>query len=186
MMNEARPIQIVRRKTQSGQAGLISLLVVILILAVLGSVLYPRIAGRSPVDSKGEREGPATPLDRADDTACLAYMQQVTQAAMMYRQEHNRPAPDLESLKSEGLTDEMINAPSHYGLPVHAAPPAPAVPVNQPFAQYGTFPQPGAQPPAPPAPASPQQQPGQTGVMGAPGVHVPTNLGSEGSGEVGQ
>jgi competence protein ComGC len=149
---------------QSGQAGLIGLLVVMLIVGILAGMLYPGIAGRNEYTATGDVKGPPTPIDRAYDTGCTIYMEQVSQAAFEYRQDHDAAPPDLEALKPYGVDEAIINTPNcNFGLPKHAGQP------DQ-----------GAQPAYQPPPAFPQQ-PGAA-PAGAPGGYQQQYGGYQGGG----
>jgi hypothetical protein len=104
-------------------------------------------------------------------------MEQVSQAAMMYRQDHGTPPPDLESLKPYGVNNQIINTPNcNFGLPKNAAQPGQgAAGAPQAYQPPAAFPAPPVQPAANP-------NPGYT-VVG--GVKVPTSAGSDG-GALGQ
>ena len=103
---------------QSGQAGLISLLVVMLIIGILAGMIMPQMAGRSEYDASGNVKGPASPIDRAYDTGCTVYMEQVADAASEYRMDHDAPPPDLESLRPYGVDRQIIDTPDcNFGLP---------------------------------------------------------------------
>ena len=175
-----------RAKQQSGQAGLISLLVVMLIIGVLAGMIYPGMAGRDEYTASGQVKGPATPIDRAYDTGCVVYKDQVNQAAFMYQQDHNAPPPDLESLKPYGVDNEIINTPDcNFGLPKQAS--QTGADGSQPYDGYGSS-GPGAQPasssayPAaqPAAPAAAPANAPKPGYAEVGGVKVPDSSGAEG------
>ena len=88
--------------------GLIEILVVIVVISLLALVLIPRMMGTSKKTDKKHH----TPIERAKDTAGISYISQINQAIMMYKQDNDgKNPPDLKSLKSYQLTDEMLVDP---------------------------------------------------------------------------
>jgi len=88
--------------------GLIETLIVIVIIAVLALILIPRLtgAGKTPAEKR------KTPIGAAKNTAGIEYIGQINQAQMMYKQDNdNKNAPNLQALKSYGVTDEMMLDP---------------------------------------------------------------------------
>jgi len=84
--------------------GLIEILVVIVIIAVLASLLLPRLIGSGDKEKKKR-----TPIQRAKDTAGVSYTQQINQAIMLYKDANDdQNPPNLQALKSYGVTDEML------------------------------------------------------------------------------
>ena len=91
-------------KQKRNAFGLIEILVVIVIIAVLALIMIPRLTGAG---QKGKKKH--TPIQRAKDTAGLSYTSQINQAIMMYKQDHDEQnPPSLQSLKTYGVTDEMM------------------------------------------------------------------------------
>ena len=93
------------RKTTNSGWGLIETLVVLAIVMVLAYLLIPRLtgAGKTPEEKK------RTPIGRAKMTAGAEYTAQINQAMMMYKQDNdNNNPPNLQALKSYGVTDEML------------------------------------------------------------------------------
>jgi prepilin-type N-terminal cleavage/methylation domain-containing protein len=109
--------------------GLIEILVVVVIIAVLASIMIPRLTGSGSKDKKKH-----SPVERAKDTAGVSYVGQINQAIMMYKDANDdRNPPNLQALKSYGVTDDMLldqvtRQPLSYD-PVTGTvgPPAPAV-----------------------------------------------------------
>jgi hypothetical protein len=175
-----------RRAQQTGQALILSLLVVIVIISICGGILYPKLAGRNEYDGNGNVQGAATPIDQAYDASCTIYMQQVSAAAVQYRQDHNAPPPDLESLKPYGVTEDIINTPNcNFGLPKQRSYGS-AAPAATPGVAVIPTPSAAAQQAAQQAPDQRRQQaPDNTGnyaVGGGVNVHIPT-AGTYGQGQ---
>ncbi|MDX1934482.1 MAG: type II secretion system protein [Capsulimonadales bacterium] len=89
--------------------GLIELLVVAVIIAILASLLLPRLlGGTDPVTKKRI----VAPRERAKQVAGTEYIGQINLALQMYRQDHDDRNPEtLLELKSYGVTDEMLLDP---------------------------------------------------------------------------
>ena len=84
--------------------GLIEILVVIVIISIMMLILIPRLTGGGKSGKKHH-----TPIERAKDTAGISYVSQINQAIMMYKQDNDgKNPPDLKSLKSYGVLDEMM------------------------------------------------------------------------------
>jgi len=95
-----------RYKVQ-GQATLIGLLVVILIIGILAASYYPRIAASHSAPGQ-----PATPVERAKGADCGLYVSQINEALAMYKDANDDKSPaTLNDLKPYGVTDDIINAP---------------------------------------------------------------------------
>jgi len=95
------------RYKNRGQATLIGLLVVILIIGILAATYYPRIAAThsAPAD-------PPTPIERAKGADCDLYVSQINEALAMYKDNNDNQSPrTLSDLKPYGVTDDIINAP---------------------------------------------------------------------------
>lgn len=147
-------------RCRQGQWSLIGTLVAVAIIIVLAALYLPRIAKR--------RAGPgeaATPMQRADDVACLSYQSQINQAISMYKMDHDGAPPrSVDDIKNSkyGVTDEMLRSPGCSfvvpGGPGSGQAPAPS----------------GAMPPPP---AGSRRGPG--------GVAIPTLPGS-GAGDAGE
>ena len=99
--------------------GLIEMLVVIVIIAVLALLLIPRLtgAGKRPADKK------RTPIGAAKTSVGVSYESQINQAILMYRQDNdNANPPNLQALRSQGITDEMLLDPvTHQPLAYNPA-----------------------------------------------------------------
>lgn len=92
------------RKQKHIGFGLIEILVVIVIIAVLALIMIPRLTGAGQKDKKKR-----TPIQAAKDTAGISYTGQISQAIMMYKDDHDsQNPPNLQALKSYGVTDEML------------------------------------------------------------------------------
>ena len=95
-----------RNKVQ-GQATLIGLLVVIVIIGILAAVYYPRVAATHSAPNE-----PATPVERAKGANCDLYVSQINQALAMYKDANDDKSPaTLNDLRPYGVTDDIINAP---------------------------------------------------------------------------
>ena len=95
------------RGKNQGQATLIGLLVVILIIGILAANYYPRIAA-----SHSAPGAPPTPVERAKGADCDLYVSQINEALEMYKDNNDNQSPrTLADLKPYGVTDDIINAP---------------------------------------------------------------------------
>lgn len=97
------------RATASRGFTLIEILVVVAIMCVLAAIILPRyIGGKDPVTGKKVH----APRERAQQTAGVAYIEQINQAMQMYKQDHDDQfPPNLQALKTYGVTDEMLLDP---------------------------------------------------------------------------
>lgn len=96
-------------RCRRGQWSLVGTLVAVAIIVVLAALYLPGIAKR-----RADPGQAATPMQRADDVACLSYQSQVNQAISMYKMDHDGAPPrsvdDLKGAKY-GVSDEMLRAP---------------------------------------------------------------------------
>lgn len=96
------------RRRAAPAFGLIEILVVVVILAILAVVLIPRLTGAGRNDKKAP-----SPPQRARQVAGNAYIGQINQAISMYKMDNeNQPPPNLQALKTYGVTDEMLIDPN--------------------------------------------------------------------------
>jgi type II secretory pathway pseudopilin PulG len=165
---------------------MIGLLVAVLVLLALGAWLIPRIAARH---HKAGATAP-TPYERGEAVACGAYMSQIDEAIMMYKQDNGKNPPDLASLQRYGVTPEMLNAPdcTYQYNPTngHVSAQAAGFAVPGSTAQPAATASPTTSSPmgSAPAPQSPPQQNNTTSVSGGGiTVKVPTSDGSAGGGD---
>lgn len=96
-------------RCRRGQWTLVGTLVAVAIIVVLAALYVPRIAKRH-----ADPGGAPTPIQRADDVACLSYQSQINQAISMYKMDHDGTPPRMiDDLKNGkyGVTDEMLHAP---------------------------------------------------------------------------
>jgi prepilin-type N-terminal cleavage/methylation domain-containing protein len=97
-----------RRRFQGGM-GLIEILVVVVIIAILALVLIPRLTGGK--DASGKKH--TAPKERAQQAAGVEYIGQINQAITMYKMDHDdQLPPNLQALKTYGVTDQMIVDPA--------------------------------------------------------------------------
>lgn len=96
--------------------ALIELLVVVVIIAILATIIIPRLTGGGSggVDpfTKEKRPKSASPRERAQQTMSVEYIGQINQAIQMYKMDHDDELPpNLDALRTYGLTAEMIRDP---------------------------------------------------------------------------
>ena len=100
--------QVASRRTVRGW-GLVEMLVVILIIAVLAALTLPRLLGGH--DPKTGKKIVA-PKERAQQVVGVEYTQQINQAILMYKTDHEEQnPPTLADLKTYGVTSDMILDP---------------------------------------------------------------------------
>ena len=86
--------------------SLVEILVVIVIIAILTTLLLPRLTSGGR-DSKGRPV--AGPRERARQTAGTSYAQQINTALQMYRDDNEgQNPPSLADLKRYGIVNEML------------------------------------------------------------------------------
>ena len=86
--------------------SLIEILVVLVIIAVLATVLVPRLIGGGK-DASGKRV--LTHKQRAQQVGTISYVSQIQQAITMYKMDNEERLPtSLTELKRYGVTDEML------------------------------------------------------------------------------
>jgi type II secretory pathway pseudopilin PulG len=95
-----------RQLQQRGQGTLIGLLVTMAIIVILAAWLYPRYMKPGGVDGSV-----ASPEQDAQDVACGTYYQQIGEAIVSYKDSHGTVPPNLQALRSEGVTPDMYNDP---------------------------------------------------------------------------
>jgi flagellin-like protein len=173
-----------------GQASLIGMLVAIAIIVVLAAAMYPQMAA-----NHSQAGDPATPKERAYNTACSEYESQMNQAAFMYKNDHDdQPPKSLNDLKKYGISDDMIHAEGCYfqidpatghvsdlghGKYVPVAPPASATYSGRATGFHPDSPTPTPAPnagynqPMQPAPAPAVQPAPGGGTVGPGGIKIP-------------
>lgn len=98
------------RRVNTPGMSLVEVLVALVLLIALAAFLLPRLAGRGGKDASGKTV--TAPRDRARQVVGASNTQQINQAIQMYRMDHdNRNPPNLQALKTYGLTDEMLLDP---------------------------------------------------------------------------
>jgi prepilin-type N-terminal cleavage/methylation domain-containing protein len=100
---------------------LIEILLVCVIIGIMAAVLVPSLMGRGGHDAGGNRI--LSPKERAHAVGTVSYVDQINQAILMYRQDHDdQNPPDLKALKPYGVMDEMIvDQVTHQPLPYDPA-----------------------------------------------------------------
>lgn len=89
--------------------SLIEMLVVVAIIAILASILLPRLLTGGK-DANGKKV--AAPRERAQQAAGVEYIGQINQAIAMYKMDHeDQNPPNLQELKAYKVTDDMLLDP---------------------------------------------------------------------------
>lgn len=89
--------------------SLIEILVTMVIIAILASILLPRLLGGKDAIS-GKKH--TSPKARAQQAVGVEYIGQINQAITMYKMDHDEQLPpNLEALKPYGVMDSMIRDP---------------------------------------------------------------------------
>ncbi|MGI4790526.1 MAG: hypothetical protein ACRYFS_16945 [Janthinobacterium lividum] len=103
-------MQTLRRNTavcQRGQWSLVGILVSLAIIAILSAWYYAKILK----PQAGSHNGAPAAEQQAYGSVCSVYQSQLTQAVMMYKEDHNDRSPrSFEQLKKYGVTNDIVEA----------------------------------------------------------------------------